>query len=206
MNRLRLTLEFIIISFLPTFGQEHLEPVSGFYYTFDHQFEYYSKIRNILFKGLTDTPILRFVVVPSFTQEHVLDIEGNDGKYYLVFQKVDKPIWGNNHPEAIELKTYRKEIAKESVDLVQKLFLSALEQTRYPERGTHGNDGVNFFFSTWGDFQLLSGTVWSPREGTKLRRLSDIGYDLISMTQADGKEVTLKPHVKEKIEKLMGEF
>ena len=61
---------------------DHLEPVTGLFNDYNFQFEYYSAVRNILFKGLSDNPEIRFIVLPSFGSEDVLDIENENDKYY----------------------------------------------------------------------------------------------------------------------------
>ena len=56
-------------------NDDHLKPVGGIYDIYDFEFEYYSKVRKVLFNGLTDSPEIRFQVIPSFIPESVLDIE-----------------------------------------------------------------------------------------------------------------------------------
>lgn len=205
MNIIKLTTLFATFSIFSIFGQEHLEPVNGFYDAFDFQFEYHSKIRNILFKGLAEGPIIRFVVIPSFTKEQVLDIERDEMKYYLIVHEVDKPIWGNYELDKIKVNEYRKELDSASVEIIHKLFHNALKQTRYPDRNTQGTDGANYYFSTLGDFQILSGTIWSPKNGTKLDKLVDISYDLIFFTKREN-QASLKQKLLDRISTLTEEF
>ena len=75
--------------------KEHLEPLGTIYDIYNYQFEYYSVVRKVLFNGLTDIPIIRFQVMPSFTPENVLDIEYNreKNKYFIVYHICDKMIW-----------------------------------------------------------------------------------------------------------------
>lgn len=71
---------------------DHLIPDSGIYGIFDYQFDYYSNVRKVLFKELSDKPEIRLLVMPSFTPENVLDIQKNnkDGNYYLVYPYLRK--------------------------------------------------------------------------------------------------------------------
>jgi hypothetical protein len=202
----------VIILFTTTgvFAQgDHLQPVGGIFDVYDYQLEYYSKIRKILFEGLSNRPAIRFLVLPSFTKEHVLDIEENreTKKYYLVYQEVDKMIWQNEKPAEIELKQFRKEINEESVELIRKLFLKALRQTRHSDDETFGVDGDNYyFFARDSESGFLSGTVWSPNDSTSLGRLVDVGNKLISLSKGKEKAIEITGKLKEEIERLTSEL
>ena len=68
-------------------NDDHLVPVEGMFDIYDYRFDYYSKIRTILFNGLSDSPEIRFLVKPSFTPESMLSIEidRETGKYYVYY-------------------------------------------------------------------------------------------------------------------------
>ncbi|HKJ80494.1 MAG TPA: hypothetical protein VJ954_00610, partial [Ignavibacteriaceae bacterium] len=57
----------------PSSKPNNLEPVDGIFNALNFKFEYYSKVRIILFKNLSDLPEIRFLVIPSFSPESVLD-------------------------------------------------------------------------------------------------------------------------------------
>ena len=52
---------------------DNLQPARGIFDCYDFQFEYYSKIRKVLFKDLNDSTEIRFLVLPSFKPESVID-------------------------------------------------------------------------------------------------------------------------------------
>ena len=64
---------------------DHLTPIRGVFDISDSSFDYYSKIRTLLFKGLSDSPEISLLINPSFTPESVLNIEVDreTNKYYI---------------------------------------------------------------------------------------------------------------------------
>ena len=199
-----LTLTILIFSITDVVGQvDHLEPSDGIFDTYDFQFEYYSKIRTILFNGLSDSPSARFLVRPSFSPENVLDVQFDEDnkKYFLIYRICDKMIWSNDKPEKITLKEFKKEIEKESAELIQSLFLKYIKQTRYPAEERLGDDGVTYVFSV-NDFGMKAGKTWSPPKGTKMQQLVDISQELISLATGSDKIVKIDGRFKDKIDKL----
>ena len=212
MNKTLSTIVWFIL--LGSFGHvnaqekgDHLEPVGGIYAIYDFQFEYYSKVRKVLFDGLTDSPEIRFQVMPSFTPENVLDIEFDreNEKYFIVYHICEKMIWYNEKWEKVKVKKYRTEIDKESVETIKTLFDIAISQTKFPEEETMGLDGANYYFSI-NKFGLKSGTVWSPSEGTKMRRLVKIGFSLVELAKSNKSIVRLDDKLKLEIESLIDEL
>ena len=207
----RIIIALIFLSFIePINAQDkgaHLEPVGGIYDIYDFQFEYYSKVRKILFNGLTDSPEIRFLVMPSFTPENVLDIEfdRDNSKYFIVYHICKKMIWYNEKWDKIKVEKYKTEIDKESVELIKSLFYIAIAQTKFPEDETMGLDGANYYFSI-NKFGLKSGTVWSPSDGTRMRKLVDIGYGLIKLAKTKEKLVKIDNDLRKKIENLIEEL
>ncbi|WP_375561893.1 hypothetical protein ACE193_04920 [Bernardetia sp. OM2101] len=56
-------------------GNDHLEPVESIFYMLEWQEKYYLKLKEILFEGLSDSPLLRFQIFPSWGTESMLQIE-----------------------------------------------------------------------------------------------------------------------------------
>ena len=194
--------------FIQAQGQgDHLEPVESIYDIYDFQFEYYSKVREILFNGLTDSPVIRFQVMPSFTPENVLDIEFDreNDKYYIVYHICNQSIWYNEKWKKIKVNKSKTEIDKESVELIKSLFDLAISQTTFPEEENMGLDGVYYYFSIykWG---LKSGTIWSPTDETKMDKLVNIGYDLVKLAQTKEDLVKFDSDFQVKIESLINEL
>ena len=89
---------------------DHLEPASSVFNVLDYQFEYYSKVRNILFKDLDDNPEFRFFVMPSFSPENVLDIclNRDTKKYFITYHIGDNSIWYSMNTEEIKVIKRKK--------------------------------------------------------------------------------------------------
>ena len=223
MNRMNKLCQFaIILILLCNIGvikaqnnYDHLEPVGGIYDIYDFQFEYYSKVRNVLFNGLTDKPEIRFQVMPSFTPENVLDIEfdRNNDKYFLTYHICEQMIWHNEKCEKVKVQKFKTEIDKESVKLIKSLFSIAIAQVRFPppvEEGgmiTIGLDGKNYYFTVneYG-YGIKSGTVWSPNKGTKMNKLVAIGNKLIELAKSNKELVKFDNELQKDIERLIEEL
>ena len=213
MNKALSTIVWFIL--LGSFGHvnaqekgDHLEPVGGIYAIYDFQFEYYSKVRKVLFDGLTDSPEIRFQVMPSFTPENVLDIEldRENEKYFIVYHICEKGIWDNEDWEKVKVKKYRTEIDKESVETIKILFDIAISQTKFPAEERGGKGGGSYYFSINKFFGLKSGKVWSPSDETQMRRLVDIGFSLVELAISDKSIVGLDDKLKLEIECLIDDL
>ena len=187
---------------------DHLEPVGGIYDIHDFQFEYYSKVRKVLFEGLTGRPEIRFQVMTSFGTDYVLDIEFDiyTRKYFIVYHICEKRIWDNEDWEKVKVKKYRTEIDKESVETIKILFDIAISQTKFPAEERVGKGGGDYYFSINKFFGLKSGKVWSPSDETQMRRLVDIGFSLVELAISDKSIVGLDDKLKLEIECLIDDL
>ena len=199
-------------------NEDQLKPVDGIFGIFNFQYEYGSKVRKVLLNGLTDKPEIRFLVIPSFTPEIVLDIESkrDSNKYYIVHHICKAMIWSDTDWEKIKVVKYKSEIDKESVQLVKSLFEIATSKVKYPERiinsdGSEkfisGLDGVNYYFSIYlTGHGIRSGTVWSPNEESKMGKLVAIGNKMIELAKSGKEKVSFDTEFKKSIENLIIEF
>jgi hypothetical protein len=201
-------------------SRDHLEPVRGFFDLFDHSIEYRSKIRKILFDGLSNNPVIRFQTIPSFIPEDVLVIEfdRNSKKYHLIYHICEEPIWYNENWENVKVNKFKVEIDEKSVDLIRSLFDIAIAQVRFPREkivepdGTNyytlknevlGSDGTNYYFSIYGS----SGMVWSPHKSRpKMVKLVDIGNKLIELAKSNQEIVRIDIELQREIKKLIKEL
>jgi len=196
-------------------GGDHLDPVLGIFDIADFQVEYYSKVRKVLFSELPDRPEIRFHVMPSFTPEHVLDIEFNreNVKYYFIYRICEQMIWNNEKWETVKVNTFRKEVDKESVKLIKSLFSTAINQVKYPPALEEGSaisimlDGTGYYFTVneYG-YGRQSGMVRSPDNGTKMHKLVSIGEQLIEFTKSDRIIVKFDDKLQKEIEELIDEL
>jgi hypothetical protein len=208
MNRLIL---LFLIAFSGTVkaqtNSDHLEPVGGIFDIYDFQFEYYSNVRKVLFKDLSDKPVIRFLTMPSLVSESVLQIDYDEYKnnYYCTFHISEAPIWGNKNWENITVKKYRKTIEKQSVKLIKSLYDSAISQVKfYKNYDIIGLDGANYYFSV-NKYGQKSGTVWSPDSNTRMAELVAISDELIKKTkeQNDHPIIVFDNDFQERIKKLI---
>jgi hypothetical protein len=225
MNRI-LTLIFILTTIFSgtkiVAQSDHLEPANSVFTILDFQFEYYSQVRNILFKDLEDNPEFRFLVMPSFSPENVLNIGLNHDtkKYFISYHIGDESIWYSKNKEKIKVSKRKKEISQESVELIKELYKIAISKTKYIEKEYISKyiekeyiskyiekeyirlDGETYYFSI-NDHGQKTGITWSPTEGTIMAELVLIGNELIKMTEEKESLVSINPELKSRIENLI---
>lgn len=177
----------IIFLTILTFGnlkaQDHLEPVEGVFDLYDYQIEYYPKVRKILFDGLSDNPEIRYLIMPSFSGEKVLDINKDfaSGKYFINFQIAEPSVWESIQSDKTEVKVkkIKKEISAKDIELIKTLFKKAILTVIYPDKEINGLDGTNYYFTS----SHKSGTIWSPESGSKMSKLVEIGNGIVEFSK-----------------------
>ena len=196
----------------------HLEPARGIFDVSDHSFEYYYMMRKLLFNGLDGNPEIRFLEMPSFTAESVLDIEFDrkKSKYYMKYHIAVESIGYPSIKKKVKVIKFETEIEKESVELLKTLFFIATSQVKYmppPEINADGTreyivmaDGTRYFFSTNEYYKTRAGMTHSPSNGSKMQKLVDVGYKLVELAKSGKAMVSIDTAFKEEIEKLMEEL
>jgi hypothetical protein len=176
---------FSIISWNGFSQDDHLEPDDGYFDLQKYSYEYYSKIRSILFKGLSDSPEIRYFVKPSFDTEYVLQIEydRDNDNYFIVFQRAKESIWYKKDKQNIIVEIKRNRISKGDVELIKDLYINAIKKTQFIERDIIGLDGTTYVFTVF-DFGLKTGQTRSPKKDTKMDELIHISEKLIGETKA----------------------
>lgn len=163
---------------------DNLKPVNGIFSEYNYQFDYYSLVRKILFRGFSNNPEARFVIIPSFSPESVLDIEEGSGnsRYYLIYHKSNTNIWYNRGDKKITVDSIKAEIDYNSFLLIKTLFLTAINKVKYETDSLRsgGKDGTDYYFSV-SDLGQKEGVIWSPAAGSKMNRLVEIGIHLIQL-------------------------
>lgn len=206
--------QLVFLILLTTFGlsnaqnrEDHLEPVQSIYDIYDFQFEYYSKVRKVLFEDLYDAPDMRFQIMPSFQPESVLNIDHdmNNDKYDVVYHVCDKSIWYTKKWKKIKVHKYKTTIDKTSYELLKKLYDSAILNIRIPKKDILGYDGVNYFFSSNID-GLKSGVIWSPPSKSNTGKLVEISLELIELTKSEPTVISFSDSLKQKIKNLTTEL
>ncbi|AGC77796.1 hypothetical protein LX97_02024 [Nonlabens dokdonensis] len=187
---------------------DHLEPVKSIFDEYDFRFVYHSDIRKILMNGMSDAPEVRFLIIPSFATEEVVAIEKEDENYYIIHHRMTKSIWyTDENKEDIKVQKTKVRISKFDAQLYIDLFKAAMSKRKYPHKMNFGTDGNNYYFSVY-DSPLKTGTTWSPRKGTKMKELVDIGNSLIKLAlqSEKGKIAQLNDETKLKINQLKTRF
>ena len=202
-------------------NDNYLEPVRGIFDEADFSFEYYSIVRKLLFDGLSNNPEIRFLEMPSFSAESVLDIEfdRNKKEYYLIYHVSEENIWYVccvSKREAVKVVKYKTEIDEESVELLKTLFLIATSQVRYPPPpvinadGSYSvtiiADGTRYYFTTNKYDKIRTGVTHSPGKGSRMHKLVDIGYKLVELVKSENDFVSIDEPFKKEIEKLTEEL
>ncbi len=190
MNYNKIVLLIILFSFsVSNYAQDskdHLKPVPGMFGEYDFAFVYHSKIRKVLLKDLSDSPDFRFLTLPSFEPEYVLDLtfERETEKIFLIYRVCKDKIWNNEKWEKIKFKEYRIELDKKKYDLIMSLFNKALLNTKYKNHPSIGFDGTDYYFLVSNN-GMKAGKIWSPNKDSKMGKLVDIGNELIKFTKGD---------------------
>jgi hypothetical protein len=151
--------------------QDHLEPEQGDFVAYKYSLDYHAQIRSTLLDTLSDWPIIRMVVLPSFSPEYVISIDKIGNNFMVTKINLDSSIWYSENPEQIKRSIVTKLITDELANSFSSLYLLALSKTRYPSESLMGNDGTNYHFAAEANFATHTGTKWSPREGTRIAEM-----------------------------------
>jgi len=184
-------------------NEDHLVPVVGIYDIFDFQFEYYSRVRKVLFDGLTDSPEMRFQIMPSFSPESVLIIDDDS----IIYRICKQMIWRNENWKNVKVIKFKAAIDRKSVELIKSPFETAISQVRFSGEYEKGFDGENYYFSIFElGYGTKSGTVWSPDKGSKMEKLVDVGNKLIELVKSSNEKVEIDNELQNEIETLIKEL
>ena len=193
---------------LTSLAQDHLEPAGSIFDIFNYQHEYYSLIRQTLFKGINDKSEIRFLILPSFSGEALLNIEENTEKSTcsVIYRVCEPSIWySKDEKKQVKVKEWRAELSHDDVSLLKQLYLMPIRTVRYNPNERMGLDGTNYYFMAW-DSGLKSGEVWSP-EGGKMAELVSISKYLTELViKNPSKKIIFDEILKGRIKKLESEL
>jgi hypothetical protein len=221
-NKIFIVMVLFIMSINSASSQtNHLIPESGIFNAPNFQIEYYSKVRKILFQGMDFRPIIRLVILPSFSPESVLEVEFNrsTNKMYVVYQIAEEMIANNPNWEQTKLKSIKKEITNESAKFIQRLFQAAVagikesDDEQITQVGDNytltvkhvGVDGENYFFTANVPIPK-TGTTWSPPTESKMGRIVNIGLEVINLARNEKEPIEFDSKLKEKMTQLTAEL
>jgi len=191
---------FLLISLNGFAQNDHLEPVDGYFDMYNYRYEYYGNIRSILFNGLSESPEVRYFVLPSFETEYVLQVErGRDTKNQVIVKRAKQSIWYTKDKSTIEVETWKNSLSQKDVDLIKQLYHNAIMKTQFVGHNTSGADGTRFYFSV-NNLGLNTGQTWSPSGDTKMGKLTQISEKLmeeVKSTTFAGLSTSLRSQIKE---------
>lgn len=194
-NRLLIIFGFLFFISTTKVQSDNLEPIESVFDAPNFQFEYYSLVRKVLMNGMSDRPIIRFLILPSSAVEEVVVIERKRNKYFIVHHKMTKNIWYTKYDkERIKVDVKSVEILENDVLVFKDLFYEAVKNKKYPDQKMITIDGAIYYFSVAGK-SLKTGMVWSPEKGSKMGKLKEIGYSLINLVTKIEKGNIAKPKI-----------
>ncbi|GAA4400778.1 hypothetical protein GCM10023187_14290 [Nibrella viscosa] len=169
-------------------ADDHLEPEAGYFADFNFRHEYYPHIRNLLLKNLSQNPVARVLVLPTFAPEYVISIEKDKrwDTYFLICAEARENIFQQPAKEGIEVVVRRIQLPKDLALQLNKLFMTAIGQVSYRRNQAWGVDGTTFHFTAYNVGEgVRSGCTWSPQRGSRM-------HDLVQVTQLLQKMATAK--------------
>jgi hypothetical protein len=183
-------LAFCCLGSLPANAQatrDYLTPGEGYFASTAPRYEYLLKLRQVLYTGLSEYPLVRVIGAPSFGAEYVLSIEqkaAKDPHYYLVCNRAPENIFTSSSwqaDEPVAPVTTQVEISPELARAIAQVVASATQQARYlPTAPSAGGDGTSFTFVSYVPGEgVRTGQTWSPSPaGSTLATLVDIIFRL----------------------------
>ncbi|WP_338767544.1 hypothetical protein WAF17_06030 [Bernardetia sp. ABR2-2B] len=179
---------------------DHLEPIESIFSKSSWEDKYNIKIKEVLLKGLSDSPLLRFQIFPSWGTESILQIEFDrkEKQYYLVYHESDKNISHLEENESTTIHKYKKAIQSSDVKLIENIFEGAIFQAKYSQSSNAMTDGVRYYFSV----RYRVGQVSSPYEETNMGKLVRLGYSLMDLAKNDNPNIVFNELIMKNIEYL----
>jgi hypothetical protein len=197
INLRPITLSFVLL--VPNIAgaqSTSLEPAEGYFSSYDFSHAYSTKVRNILLKGITDTPDAMLVTLASFSPESAIVLTEGE----VIMLRCSKPIWHNDVPEKIQVEKTSIRISKELATAIHTLWFDALGTTSYPDESRAGLDGASFYFTSFREgLGLRAGTAWCPEAKSLPSELLKVANGLRNL---DGKGEAYKKELLDRVQTL----
>jgi hypothetical protein len=194
--------------------EDHLQPLTGYFASYNFQHAYYSKVRETLYTGLTATPLIRIVVLPSFAPEYGLYLEKKEGNYLLTYRVCKTNMWSalaffTEKPKqntSVATDTKVVELSEPLVKALRQALSTAIGQTRYPApSNSQHSDGTTYVFEAFVEgLGAAGGQTWSPRSATKMGALVSLVTNLqkLAYAPADPQQAALLQQAQQLVEQL----
>ena len=150
-----------------------LEPAEGYFSSYQFSHQYHVKVRDILLKGVTDTPDAMLLALGN-PEGAIVFTKGE-----WISLKCSERIWNNNSPEKITVEKTSLHISKELAEAIHNLWFDALGTTSYPSESRSGLDGVTYYFTSFKlNHGLRAGKAWSPEKKSLPYELLEVAHGL----------------------------
>ncbi|WP_201981237.1 hypothetical protein [Hymenobacter rubidus] len=166
---------------------DHLEPSRGSLFEDKRLQPFYSALQQVLFAGLSDKPLARIVVVPSFAPEYLVSVEQNAGTYTLISRVCQQQVQAalrEQPARRVTAQTRTAPLPEPLATAVVAVIRQALAQTQYPAPvPRYQLDGTAYYFMAfqrWAGW--WNGQTWSPASDTRMRALVDLVAHLKELT------------------------
>lgn len=196
MRRLIFLFTTLLLFSVASYGQDdHLEPAKDLTKYQGQLKGYYDGIFNLLLDGLSEKPLARYLVLPSFSAEYILSVEKDSSENFkIVVHCCSENFWYSKDKSSVKVKKYDKLIDKNFALSIKKLFDKVTGQIKPTDELSLHADGTTYYFSTTSDTEeLITGEKWSPIKGSKMDKLVQVCEDLIlfALNRIDNKNVII---------------
>jgi hypothetical protein len=174
-----------VIPFVGFSQGDHLEPAEDYFNLYPHHRDYYPFLQKHLLASLSSRPVMRVLVMPSFSPESVVSVERDSSKNYIVvLRRAKENIWYSKKKEAVQTEQLKNSIGIVLAKKVESVFGKVSTKVKYREEISLGSDGTTYLFSGFvPGFGWRSGKTWSPEKGTRMESLVEIGHLLIELAE-----------------------
>jgi hypothetical protein len=198
----------LILPILVNAQRDHLQPIPSIYDIRNEYLENYIQFREIILKELSNQPIARLIIRPTFSPESVLEItyDYENERYIILYRKLLENFSNSKKQKKIKSISIKKDIDKESAELISKLFITFIDKSKYKveDKFYKGvSDGITYYFSAFNDNIIKSGKVKSPEENTQMSELVNISSEIIKYVENTEENITLPLNIKRRISDLI---
>lgn len=139
---------------------------------------------------MSDDPMIRLLVTPSFSSEYIFQIERDSNNEYLAKLNIaNKNIWYNKEIEKIIVNQHVAKINEKDVNLLNDVYSSIIDKVHHPIKESIGMDGTTYYLSVW-KTGLKSGEIWSPKDSIN-KTIINITQELINEIKQNNVRVSL---------------
>jgi hypothetical protein len=175
----------LIMLLISTFSvaQDHLYPEDSLYGNGISSLEYHLFVKKAFNPAFSRDVILKVIEIPSFNPESVLYLEKSEESYNVIYLEAETHYWVSTRAEyqPKPIKKCKVPLSESTALEIEKVWISELSKTQYPESSGEGLDGTTYHFSTsfkWlpnaSLMPAMAGQTWSPNKGTKMRLLINL--------------------------------